>query len=237
MWKRNKSLDLSGRIAKEKDDMSVQGSVKTSKGNLQTFAWIAFGIGAPQILFLQHWHWDSVWYSNDPVAALLYAVSGLLRGFIVLFALLSALKLFKKQGRLFVFLASGSWVLTVIFGQIELKLSGSSNLSEYLESLKYMMGLRSVPWPWPAWYEWANLGGTISTIIWIFIAVKLGKLKNDVAPEPVYVQNQSAFISNAPTYQPVVIQQSAPQGSFCSHCGAKSSGPVGSFCSSCGARL
>ena len=215
--------------------MSIQGSVKTSKGNLQIFAWIAFGIGAPQILILQDWHWDSFWYSNNPVSALLYAASQLLNGFIVLFALLSAVKLFKKQGRLFVFLASGSWVLTIILGLIELKLSGY--FSAYLEYLKVMMGLKVFPWPYPAWYQWAKLGGTISTIIWVFIAIKLGKLKNEVSPEPVYVQNQSAFVANTPTYQPVVNQQSSSQENFCSNCGAKTSGPVGGFCSSCGARL
>ena len=222
--------------------MSIQGSVKTSKGNLQTIAWIAFGIGAPQILFLQDWEVLQITFKENVLATIVKALAQSLNGAIVICALLAGRKVYSSVGKSLALATAGLWAGMLILSQISSRLFMQSWASrgyptdwyQPLESLKYDIGLE---FGTHEWRQWVILGGTISTIIWVFIAVKLGKLKNDVRGEPVYVQNQSAFVANTPTYQPVVNQQSSSQGNFCSNCGAKSSGPVGGFCSSCGARL
>jgi len=234
--------------------MSIQGSINTSRGKLRTFAWIAFALCAPGNILLDCWNWYDAGQNFGGVEnkiGLTDHIScpapSILNGVVTLFAFLAALTLFRKPGRLLAFIAAGSWVVGLLLTQVaswvymrrEQDFGLTTNWYEPIASLKNQVGLT---WSYPArpaiWYvQWVNLGGTISTIIWVFIAIKLGKLKNDVSPEPVYVQNQSAFVANTPTYQPVVNQQSSSQGNFCSNCGAKSSGPVGGFCSSCGARL
>jgi len=222
--------------------MITQGTTISAR-NLQAVAWIAFGLAAPQIFFLRDWDWlSSSNYDDNPASAVLAGIGQGMNGVVVLFAFLATSKLFFKNGQIYSLIAAGSWSLGLSLFLLSDYLlmkqqRGYSMAAAWyhpLESTKFMTGLLPTS---PAWWQWANLGGTISAILYFFIAIKIGKPED--GDSATVGQDPSGWIRDT-NVQPLYldqIQQNPHKNVFCSQCGTKTLSASSTFCGNCGAPI